>query len=53
MGKRERQAAATDEAAKRFILVGTYRKGQLAKWRGWYNYPISDEDLSRAETQRR
>ena len=33
MGKRERQAAAKDEAARRFVLVGTYRKGQLQKWR--------------------
>ena len=44
MSKRERQAAAKDEAARRFVLVGTYRKGQLQKWRGWYNYPISAKD---------
>ena len=24
------------------VLVGTYKGDQLAKWRGWYNYPISD-----------
>ena len=28
----------------RVVLIGTYKKGQLAKWRGWYNYPISDKD---------
>ena len=32
------------EAARRIVLVGTYKGEQLAKWRGWYNYPISDED---------
>lgn len=26
------------------VLVGTYRKGQLEKWPGYYNYPISDGD---------
>ncbi len=26
------------------ILVGTYRRGQLDKWKGFYNYPISDDD---------
>ena len=39
--------------ARRVILVGTYKGDQLIRWRGWYNYPISEEDLSRAETQRR
>ena len=38
---------------ERFVLVGTYKGDQLTKWRGWYNYPISDEELSRAEAQRR
>ena len=28
----------------RIVLVGTYKKGQFAKWRGWYNYPISAKD---------
>ena len=41
------------EAAGRIVLVGTYKGDQLTKWRGWYNYPISDEELSRAEAQRR
>ena len=35
--------------ARRVVLVGTYRGDQLAKWRGWYNYPISDSDFSRVE----
>ena len=39
------------EASGRVVLVGTYKGDQLTKWRGWYNYPISDEDLN-AETQR-
>ena len=41
------------EASNRFVLVGTYKGDQLTRWRGWYNYPISDEELSHAETQRR
>ena len=32
------------EAKPRHVLIGTYKKGQLAKWRGWYNYPISAKD---------
>ena len=28
----------------RVVLVGTYKGDQLTKWRGWYNYPISDDD---------
>ncbi len=26
------------------VLVGTYKGDQLTRWRGWYNYPISDKD---------
>ena len=40
-------------SSERFVLVGTYKGDQLTDWRGWYNYPISDEELSHAETQRR
>lgn len=29
---------------RRIVLVGTYKGDQLAKWRGWYNYPISEAD---------
>ena len=36
--------ASKGEATKRIVLVGTYRKGQLQRWRGWYNYPISEKD---------
>lgn len=32
------------ENPKRIVLVGTYKGKQLTDWRGWYNYPISDED---------
>ena len=31
-------------ATGRVVLVATYKGDQLTKWRGWYNYPISDED---------
>ena len=35
----------------RIVLVGTYKGDQLTAWRGWYNYPISDEDrYSEADT---
>lgn len=32
------------ESSRRIVLVGTYKGDQLVKWRGWYNYPISDDD---------
>ena len=41
------------EAKGRFILVGTYKGDQLSKWRGWYNYPISDDDKIGAEDAER
>ena len=44
---------ATKKICGKCVLVGTYKGDQLTDWRGWYNYPISDEELSRAETQRR
>ena len=37
-------AKTEDQEKKKIVLVGTYRDDQLTKWRGWYNYPISDED---------
>ena len=37
------------ETAERIVLVGTYKGDQLTKWRGWYNFPISDSDFSRVE----
>ena len=37
------------EKLKRAVLVGTYKGDQLTKWRGWYNYPISDNDFLAAK----
>ena len=49
--RRKRQKAETVQKvatsgmeSQRFVLVGTYKGDQLIDWRGWYNYPISDED---------
>lgn len=39
----------TIEKMKRCVLVGTYKGDQLTEWRGWYNYPISDDDKIGAE----
>ena len=39
----------TDAVAGRVVLVGTYKGDQLAKWRGWYNYPLSDKDENKPE----
>ena len=36
-------------ASGRVVLVGTYKGDQLTRWRGWYNYPITDDDFSRKE----
>ena len=33
-----------NDAKERIVLVATYKGEQLTKWRGWYNYPISDDD---------
>ena len=41
------------EARKRCVLIGTYKGEQLAKWRGWYNYPISDKDRITEEDARK
>ena len=38
-----------DESNGRVILVGTYKGDQLAKWPGWYNYPIKDGDTISAD----
>jgi len=40
--QKPRKIAAAEP--RRYVLVGTYRGDQLTGWRGWYNYPISDED---------
>lgn len=31
-------------SANRIVLVGTYKGDQLTKWRGRYNYPVSEAD---------
>ena len=36
--------AEKKDASGRMVLVGTYKGDQLTRWRGWYNYPISDKD---------
>ena len=36
--------SAAKKSDVRVVLVGTYKGDQLTAWRGWYNYPISDED---------
>ena len=36
---------AREETAK-VVLVGTYKGDQLTRWRGWYNYPISEGDFN-------
>ena len=35
-------AKAKKEKGGRIVLVGTYKGDQLAKWRGWYNYPVGN-----------
>ena len=37
---------ANCEASGKVVLVGTYKGDQLTAWRGWYNYPISEDDLA-------
>ncbi|MBQ7178341.1 MAG: DNA cytosine methyltransferase [Victivallales bacterium] len=45
MGKDEKKNYGKDETSKpRVVLVGTYKGNQLAKWRGWYCYPIPNND---------
>ena len=38
------KTAEKKDASGRMVLVGTYKGDQLTRWRGWYNYPISDKD---------
>ena len=44
-----KEAQCVASKRPRIVLVGTYKGDQLTKWRGWYNYPISDEDKIGAE----
>ena len=39
--------------AKKVVLVGTYKSGQLEKWPGFYNYPICDGDKIEPEFAKR
>ena len=39
--------------AKKVVLVGTYKSGQLEKWPGFYNYPICDGDKIESEFAKR
>lgn len=34
----------TEKVPKKVVLIGTYKTGQLASWRGYYNYPIGEDD---------
>lgn len=36
--------SAAKKSDVRVVLVGTYKGDQLTAWRGWYNYPILNED---------
>ncbi len=39
------------KTGKKVVLVGTYKGDQLTRWRGWYNWPVSEDDFN-AETQK-
>ena len=41
--------ARSEDHTGKIVLVGTYKGDQLTKWRGWYNWPVSDEELNRGE----
>ena len=49
MNKTSKRAEKIVSQDARYVLVGTYKGDQLTAWRGWYNYPISDEDKIGAE----
>ena len=42
--KKVQKIVPSGSKTQRCVLVGTYKGGQLTKWRGWYNYQISDDD---------
>ncbi len=44
---------APKEAVKKTVLVGTYRGDQLEKWRGYYNYPLTDKDAFDLESAKK
>lgn len=39
-----RKAAPRGPEAPAWVLVGTYKDGQLEAWPGFYNYPLKDDD---------
>lgn len=47
--KKVQKHVSSAKETQRCVLVGTYKGDQLTKWRGWYNYPISDDDKISAE----
>lgn len=44
LANEENCRAAGQAAAKKVVLVGTYRAGQLERWPGYYNYPLAAGD---------
>ena len=42
--KLKKRATSQRLQTGRVVLIGTYKGNQLAQWRGWYNYPILDND---------
>lgn len=42
-----------ETAAKKVVLVGTYKAGQLERWPGLYNYPLNASDTVDAEAAKR
>ena len=50
----EENCRATGQAAaKKVVLVGTYRAGQLERWPGYYNYPLAAGDAVDAGAAKR
>ena len=49
MGMAKEKDKTKKAKAGKYVLVGTYRGNQLTRWSGWYNYPISDKELTRVE----
>lgn len=40
---KKRKVAGYKATPPGWVLVGTYKKGQLEVWPGYYNYPVSDK----------
>lgn len=49
MIQKTERPSVSSEGGRRIVLVGTSEGDLLTKWRGWYNYPISDDDRIGAE----